>query len=519
MAVQRNTIEFSRVIAYDRHLDPYVYGGTWNPFDRTVGADCSGCVVDILDAAVNGTAMAWSRHGLSTESWRPPAMGGSADPANGPFGTVMVDDPAQFPANAAVLIALHHGPGGGENSHMWCEIDGLRIETHGSDNTHPDGATVLNDGADYSDQVLNVRTVDTGAVYGGNNFWYLPGPIVEDGTPRVTGPSDPGAAPGRLTEAPDTIYPDVSEFQAPVDDSFLAATYADGGQQWNYRFICIRSNDGAHVDANFAANYAWCVKQCEAGLLDGFLVYYFWRPGTVAVATHMSLVNGAGGPHPMMASMIDVETAAGSNPTYDVSAQINSDHDTLAKWLGNAARVIGYGNTSDLNTMWREQPAGLRIVCAGYGSNPAYPGQIAHQYTDGTGYGGGLPEGVAPWPTCDMNSADNLTPSQFAAALGLAGGAPAPEPAPPVPAPPTPAPPPPGFVEPAFLAGLTDRQVGILSAIQLLGPDGLGWAQGGADAAAIADLEARVNAGGPLMPADIISWLKHHTSTHKAPTP
>ena len=53
-------------------------------------------------------------------------------------------------------------------------------------------------------------------------------------------------------------------------------------------------------------------------------------------------------------------------------------------------------------------------------ANPPYPGKVAHQYTDGQGYGGGLPEGCPPFGNCDMNSADGLTPQQFASACGIA---------------------------------------------------------------------------------------------------
>lgn len=435
MSVKRKNVEFGKVIAYDRHGDEYVYGGNWNPFDKSTGTDCSGCVVDILDAAVNGTKMTWSRHGLSTESWRPPSMGGSANPSNGPFGTIMATDSSRFPADAAVKVALHHGPGGGENSHMWCQLDNLKIETNGDD------GTVLNDGVNYVDTVLDVHTVDSAATYGANNWWYLPGPIIEDGTPLVTGPSS-GTPPvvQRLTEAPDTLFADVSEFQVPVTDAYTSQTYSDQGQDWPYEWISIRSNDGTHVDANFDANYAWCTRAVNQGRIKGFIVYYYWRPGNSAVGNHMSLIDDAGGPHPQMVSMIDVESGDG-NPNYDVSSQINSDYATLGTWLGDQRRVIGYANTNDFNRLWPTRPDGLRVVGAGYGSNPNLPGQIAHQYTDGGGYGGGLPEGVAPFGNCDMNSADGLTPPQFAAALGVGGGTPAP--APPTPAPtPVPTPPP-----------------------------------------------------------------------------
>jgi hypothetical protein len=453
VSVKRKNTEFSKVIAYDRHGNTYVYGGNWNPFNKAIGTDCSGCVVDILDAAINGTAMAWTRHSMSTESWRPPSMGGGANVNNGPFGTIMVNDPSQFPANAAVKVALHHGPGGGANSHMWCQIDNVKIETNG------DNGTIINDGAAYRDNVLDVHTVDSGGTYGANNWWYLPGPIVEDGTKLVTGPSS-GTAPSVLSAAPDTLFADVSEFQVPVTDAYTSQTYSDQGYNWPYQWISIRSNDGAHVDNNFSANYAWCVKAVNDGRLKGFIVYYYWRTGVVAVNNHMSLVKAAGGPHPKMVSMIDVES--GGNPNFDVSSQLNSDYSSLGSWLGDQRRVIGYANTGDLNTLWPVRPIGLRIIAAGYGSNPNLPGQIAHQYTDGQGYGGGLPEGVAPFGNCDMNSADGLSPDQFAAALGLGSVQPVPTPTPPpVPAPlPTPTPPPvnpPATIKPSDTATQTSQ--------------------------------------------------------------
>lgn len=506
MSVYRRGTEFAKVVAYDRHLNFYLMGGNWDPYDRTRPTDCSGCVVDALDASLNGTAMAWTRHGLSTEGWRPPNLGGAADPHNGPFGTVMVSDPSQFPANAAVMVALHHGDGSPADSHMWCQVDNLKIETHGSSNDYPHGATVLNDGVNYTDQVLDVRNTDYA-----NNWWYLPGPIVEDGTARCVGPSDPNAVPGRLAVAPDTLFADVSEFQPVVDDSYTSATYSDRGQDWPYRWISIRSNDGEYVDHHFADNYAWCVNAVNDGRLEGFSVYYVWRPGPGAVHTHMQLLSGAGGPHPKINTEVDVETwreTNNPNPAYDVSPQINSDVDTLATWYGgNRARVIGYGNCSDINTMWPCRPAGLLMRYAAYGNNPDKPDQVAHQYTDDHCYGGGLPNGVAPFGNCDMNSADNLAPAQYAAKLGLTG-APSPVPSP-VPTPkPVPAPPNPTY--PPFLDGLSDRQVLNLIAVQLLGPDGTGWPQGGADQQAIAQLDARVAAGGNLTPTDIVCWLKQH---------
>ena len=64
-------------------------------------------------------------------------------------------------------------------------------------------------------------------------------------------------------------------------------------------------------------------------------------------------------------------------------------------------------------------PVQCRADPASYGSNPGYPGKIAHQYTNGEGYGGGLPEGCPPFGKCCMDSADGLTPEQYAAACGI----------------------------------------------------------------------------------------------------
>jgi hypothetical protein len=123
----------------------------------------------------------------------------------------------------------------------------------------------------------------------------------------------------------------------------------------------------------------------------------------------------------MMVSMIDVETDNGNNPTWDVSDQLNAEYTALGQWLGNPLRVIGYANTGDFETMWKSPPPGLRMVGAGYGEQTNLPGQIAHQYTNGTGYGAaaGLPDGAPPFGACDMNSADGLSSVAFAEACGL----------------------------------------------------------------------------------------------------
>ncbi len=400
MPQTRKNISFGQQIAIDREGDPYVYGGNWDPFNRKTGTDCSGCVVDELDAGINGTAMEWTRHGLSTEDWRAPSHGGRANPLDGPFRTVQVAHPGLFPADAAIKIALHHGPGGGVNSHMWCQIDQLRVETNG------DNGTVLRD---------NALAVDDPY---GNDWWYLPGPIVEDGTPIPHQPSGTASAPAG--EPRDTLFADVSHYQVPVTDAYTNATYSQDGTDWHYCWLSIAANDGTRRDENFAENYAWCKKAADSGKLKGFIVYAYWRANwQETLATFQDQVNSNGGPHPKMVAMIDLES--GGNPGGDQSAGVNGMYYGLANWLGDERRVIGYSNLNDERTMWQTKPEHVPMILAGYGSNPNDPAvyKIAHQYTDGSGWGGGLPEGVPPFGNCDMNSADGLSPSQLASALGV----------------------------------------------------------------------------------------------------
>jgi hypothetical protein len=212
-----------------------------------------------------------------------------------------------------------------------------------------------------------------------------------------------------LTEIPmtDNLFADVSEFQTAVDDSYP------------YRVLTIRSNDGSYQDHKFTQNYQWCVNACDAGKLEFFIVYYYWRPGETGLTTHMGMVNNLGGPHPRMVTMIDLES--GGNPDSDQTATLEDEYNQLAAWLGDERRVIAYANLGDERIMWQFKPAHLEWILAGYGANPDDPSliKLAHQYTDGNGYGGGLPEGCSPFGNCDMNSADGLDPAAFAAACGI----------------------------------------------------------------------------------------------------
>lgn len=205
----------------------------------------------------------------------------------------------------------------------------------------------------------------------------------------------------------DTLWADISEFQRTVDNTYP------------HKLICIRSNDGTHRDSHFQANRAWCDKAVASGKLLGYIVYYFYRPTKTGLATCKSMV---GTPNPKMALMIDVESAGGSVKG-NQSATINAEYQEAVSWLGgNKNRVIGYGNVYDLNALWPQKPAGIRLVVANYSANPAYPGKFAHQFSDR--------HVTAPFGACDINSADGMAPADVAKLLGLTGTAATPKPPP-----------------------------------------------------------------------------------------
>ena len=149
----------------ERVGNPYVYAGVWSPTNPRQGCDCSALAAHVLNGVIYGPAMTWQRvdpasgQWITTEAWRPIEVG-----QRGPFGTITVARPQDIPADAAVKIALHHGPGGGAASHMWVEFAGVRGESAGS-----------------KGQVTGGRALAIESSYG-NDWAYLParagGPVI-----------------------------------------------------------------------------------------------------------------------------------------------------------------------------------------------------------------------------------------------------------------------------------------------------------------------------------------------------
>ena len=158
MTIPQSNIALAQGIFQARLGQAYGYGGQWERTNLQADTDCSGLVGEELEAVTKGTGMSWG-HPVSTESWpydystNTPAPPGTV----GPYGTIAVASPRDFPADAAVTIAIHHG-GGGENSHMNCCVDGMLMEDNGD---------------------VGVCTRGTGAVEQTDpywtDWWFLPG--------------------------------------------------------------------------------------------------------------------------------------------------------------------------------------------------------------------------------------------------------------------------------------------------------------------------------------------------------
>lgn len=221
----------------------------------------------------------------------------------------------------------------------------------------------------------------------------------------------------------DTLFADVSYFQRPVNDTYP------------HRFFTFRSNDGTFRDPNFDLNLEWSAKATRRKIkggrrLVGFGVYFVLRDDLEGSV--QTLLSQIGGKRKWwqrdrvnrMAVVIDVESWAGKMGG-DHSHQIRYARERIIRELNNRRRktrrkrhyerdrkrVVVYGNVGDLTSM-APNVGDAQFIVAAYGLNPEYAGKIAHQFGDHYF--------TAPFGYCDINSADGLTPEEFAVALGLA---------------------------------------------------------------------------------------------------
>lgn len=125
--LDRHDVENAKNLVRERLEAPYVYGGMFDPYNKQQGTDCSGVWQDVLATATGNLIWGREAQGATTEDYRYIPVGGV-----GPFGTVRVASPHDFPPDAAAKLAFHHEGNGGAASHMWGELDGMRIESAGS---------------------------------------------------------------------------------------------------------------------------------------------------------------------------------------------------------------------------------------------------------------------------------------------------------------------------------------------------------------------------------------------------
>lgn len=187
--VLRANIDYAKKIFTARIGNPYAYGDVLDPNNPGAGTDCSGLVFAELEALVYGvTNMDWTRRG-TTEMWPYDyANNAAATPGTrGPYGTVCAGGGpgglAAIPADAVAIIPIMHG-GGGENSHMEIQVDGMLMESGGNHNNVPLGASGSIGGAAQGAAPLNHPQW--------TDYWYLPGPVIGNELP---GPAKPPVVP------------------------------------------------------------------------------------------------------------------------------------------------------------------------------------------------------------------------------------------------------------------------------------------------------------------------------------
>lgn len=186
------------------------------------------------------------------------------------------------------------------------------------------------------------------------------------------------------------VYPDVSEFQTPANDSF------------NRDFVMFRiASEYCHQDNNYSANVSWALGARARGKIKQFGGYVI-----PSVSSNAAVLAAIPGSFPRDAViMIDME-GWGGLVSGNHSGELNQLADALrARQGGRADLVWGYGNTGDLAAIWPTRPAWLGVIVAGYGGSapPAVSGRIGWQYTNGTENGSAMPSATPPFGGCDHN--------------------------------------------------------------------------------------------------------------------
>lgn len=188
-----------------------------------------------------------------------------------------------------------------------------------------------------------------------------------------------------------TIYPDVSEWQNGVDDSF------------NRDFLMFRAmNENGIEDVKARDNLTWAISRRASGKIKQFGVYVI-----PAIAPNQGILNTLdllGIPHDCVI-MIDMESWGGQ-VVGDHSAQINQLASALAgRQNGRTDLVWGYGNLNDMAHIWPGIPSWCGAIEANYGPASIDPpsGIIGWQYCNAVENGTIYPSATPPFGNCDHN--------------------------------------------------------------------------------------------------------------------
>ncbi|WP_231855452.1 hypothetical protein [Tsukamurella pseudospumae] len=209
-----------------------------------------------------------------------------------------------------------------------------------------------------------------------------------------------------------TLFADVSEWQPPLPDDYP------------YRWVSIRSNDGTYRDRRFEANWATARRMLDDGRLVGAIVYAVVRPNwEETLGVHLEM---QGEDRPDVVTMADVESWSGQI-TGDHSDAFNGFVAGASGWRGGTAgerpvRCVGYLNPNDIG-IWPSLPD-IPFVVPSFGAPPDFATApelgrryVVQQYTDGAGHRADLPQGYGK-VHCDMNIAHGRDPWQLGDVLG-----------------------------------------------------------------------------------------------------
>lgn len=222
-------------------------------------------------------------------------------------------------------------------------------------------------------------------------------PVSKPDVPVVQPPTEQPSKPGVDVSWPNLdhnhrgIYmADVNQYRpGPLDESYP------------YSAIMFRACTGTTEDTQFRNFLKESIRQADAGLLDCFGVYCFWRgPDTW---TFMKKLLGPN-PHPKMFIMFDVESGKGSalgEVTGDQSAAVNAAIEDARRYMGNPKRVGGYLNNMADPHLWTNKPSDpWWEMTPDYSApigQPRKPSKatIFHQFSDKFA--------CPPFGTCDMS--------------------------------------------------------------------------------------------------------------------